>query len=85
MKSIILPQISGTSAMPSKNVAVSRSYSSRFMRVIKASSTAMVRPEPKLRDLRVGDAREVDYEIAWTAYKRVEPHYSRTNRMLADM
>jgi hypothetical protein len=35
--------------------------------------------------LRVGDAREADYEIAWAAYKRIEPHYSRTNRMLADM
>lgn len=82
---ISLPQTSGTQIIP-KRVMVSSTFhsSSRFQvnASIAAVSTTL---GPKLRNLRIGDAREADYEIAWAAYKRIEPRYSRTNRMLADM
>lgn len=85
MKNMSLPQISGTSAVPRKIVAISKSYSSRFIKVTSVSSTMTTKPRPKLRDLRVEDAKDADFEIAWAAYKRIEPQYSRTNQMLANM
>lgn len=85
MKCISLPQISGTSAHSQNVVATSQSYSSHFIKVMSTSSTITTKPKHKLQDLHVEDAKEADFEIAWAAYKRIEPQYSRTNRMLADM
>ena len=82
---ISLPQTFGTQIIPKRVNESSTFHSSSHFQVapsIAALSTAL---GPKLHDLRIGDAREADYEIAWAAYKRIEPRYSRTNRMLADM
>ncbi len=49
------------------------------------STATSTSPAPKLQNLQTDDAREADDEIAWTAYKRIEPRYSRTNKMLANM
>jgi hypothetical protein len=85
MESMSLPQISGTLVIPQKFAAISKSYSSHFIKVTSASSTITTKPTPKLRNLCVEDAKEADFAIAWAAYKRIEPQCSRTNQMLANM
>jgi hypothetical protein len=85
MKSMNLPHISGTCAVPQKIVESSTSSRSIHMTIRASSVATSTTPVPKLRDLRAGDAKEADDDIVWAAYKRIEPRYSRTNRMLANM
>lgn len=82
---ISLPQTSGTQIIPKRANESSTFHSSPRFQVVPSTAAVSTTPVPKLRNLRIGDAREADYEIAWAAYKRIEPRYSRTNRMLADM
>lgn len=82
---ISLPQTSGTQNIPKRVNESSTFHSSPHFQVALSITTVSTNPDTKLRNLRIGDAREADYEIAWAAYKRIEPRYSRTNRMLADM
>jgi hypothetical protein len=82
---ISLPQTSGTQIIPKRVNESSTFPSSPRFRAIPSTAAVSTTSVPKLRNLRTGDAREADYEIAWAAYKRIEPRYSRTNRMLADM
>lgn len=80
-----LPCIAGTYAIPRKIVESSTSSRSTHMKLCASSTATSIPPAPKLRDLRAGDAKEAPDEMVWAAYKRVEPRYSRTNRMLATM
>jgi hypothetical protein len=82
---INLPQTYGTQSIPQRVIESSTFQPSTRIQVNASITVVLTTPVPKLRDLREGDAREADYEIAWAAYKRIEPRYSRTNRMLADM